>query len=87
MTEREIELAGSLAKCSLPTGTSKKRFARQMIDLARVAPDQPIAPAQSLYLEQLRHYFRKQMPRPCDCSSCTKQLSLSKGNSHEHCQQ
>lgn len=70
ITPRQRYLIKALNGCSLPIATNRKRFIRQMGGRLETNPDQPLTDAQGNYLEILRHHFRRQFSKPCDCTSC-----------------
>lgn len=63
MTEFEIELATELAQCSMLTGSSMKRFCRDMAFKAKNDPGAEISLRQRHYLEVLAWRFRRQLAR------------------------
>lgn len=70
ITPRQRFLITALNGCSLPIGTRKKRFIRDMKSMLHPLSNAPLTEAQARYLEQLRHHFRRQFPTPCDCTEC-----------------
>ena len=63
MTPYEIELARALWRCSHVPATSKKRFCRNMADIAAHKPEHEISMRQRYYMECLAWYYRRQMPK------------------------
>lgn len=70
ITPRQRYLIKALNGCSLPMATNKKRFIRDMGGRLRPESNGPLTEAQGRYLEYLRHHFRRQFSKPCDCTSC-----------------
>jgi len=61
MTERQIELANALAKCTFAVGTFDKRFAAHMATIAKYSPEFPLSPSQIYHLYRMAHRYRRQI--------------------------
>lgn len=62
MTPRQLEIIAALDRVTFPPATSQKRFARDMVALARAKPDHVLTEKQADYLTKLAWRFRRQMP-------------------------
>lgn len=61
VTEREIALARAFKSVVFVPGSSEKRFARQMSELADQDPARPLTARQSEFMETIAHRFRRQI--------------------------
>lgn len=66
MTDHQHELAQALARCTLPAGSTPKRFVRW----ASTLPEgYALSPRAAAFLEKLAHAYRRQLGR-CMAESC-----------------
>jgi hypothetical protein len=72
MTDEQKRKATALRKCTFPVGSSQKRFARDMADVALHHPEKELTEKQVKYLDILFHQYRRQIrvshARLCDCN-------------------
>lgn len=61
MTDREVELATALGKCTFLPGSFDKSFASRMAHIAKQSPEFNISPRQRLCLYQAARRYRKQI--------------------------
>ena len=65
VTEWEAVALAALATCSFVPATPQKRFARQMRDATEITAKQ------AEWLRVLVHRYRRQIPRVCQCPTCS----------------
>lgn len=62
MTPLEVRAIDALHNCSMRLGSSGKRFRRNIEDARRSDPEFKLTAAQALYLWQILHTYRRQVP-------------------------
>ncbi len=62
MTPRQLAIISAFERVTFALGTSQKRFANNMIALARSDPDHALTDKQADYITKLAWRYRRQMP-------------------------